>query len=68
MKLNQKQKSGIYDWMVDLIDRGELELLFKLDETSEHDFVSCSSSEALLNTFIIEMNKKALSQERTETR
>ncbi|TMO87682.1 hypothetical protein [Pseudoalteromonas ruthenica] len=52
MKLTQKQKALMFDWMQDLLSRGELELLFKADDTGDNDFISCTDTDAFFEYFV----------------
>lgn len=51
MKLTQKNKAEIFDWISSELDKGKIEILFKEDDSGDLDFNSCSSTELLIIEF-----------------
>ncbi|MEJ6534149.1 MULTISPECIES: hypothetical protein [Pseudoalteromonas] len=51
MKLTQKKKAEIFDWISCELDKGKIEILFKSDDSGDLDFDSCSSVSDLLIEF-----------------
>lgn len=51
MKLTQKKKVEILDWISKKLDKEEIEILFKADHSGDSDFTSCTSMSELLVEF-----------------
>lgn len=58
MKLTQKQKVLIFDWLLEQLNEDGLEILFKTDNTGEHDFVSCSDEESFYQYLSLFVNNE----------
>ena len=51
MKLTQKIKAEIFDWINEKLDKNEIEILFKPDHSGDDDYTSCSDVSDLLIQF-----------------
>lgn len=46
--IKQSDKAKVFDWLVEKLEDGTLEMVFKADSTGENDFVSVSDFNGLV--------------------